>query len=331
MITHLEELCFWLFLVNAGSAQQDWFRSLYFKTWAFGSVLAGTYMPLVTIFTRSDPLKCEAYTFLAGSLGSLSLTLWFTPILWTFPSFLANLRREGVDTATVVRLTKFHELNTLRIIFRFAFTIPLVILGIDGVRPHQHINESMFWTDLLAMIAAFGCVVSSGITLVIFFPRSVEAEIAARDLAREKKKKGSVGRFTVPKTMSQAHSINGGGSYLLTDSPTKGAFNRHDSIGKQMFEDNEQEMSPLSMQKVWADESRDGLIPPSAIPMRPNRRSDVEMGSLTEANVSEHNLRTSNVNHLVHTFTSPIDLVYGPGASAPRPNEAQKRYTFSRN
>jgi hypothetical protein len=69
-------------------------------------------MPLVTIFTRHDPLKAcsvaavpisethltpllqnEAFTFLAGSLGSFSLTLWFLPVLWTFPSFLANLVR----------------------------------------------------------------------------------------------------------------------------------------------------------------------------------------------------------------------------------------------
>ena len=56
-VTHLEELCFWLFLVNSGSVQQDWFRSLYFKTWIVGSLIALTYMPLVTIFTRSDPIK----------------------------------------------------------------------------------------------------------------------------------------------------------------------------------------------------------------------------------------------------------------------------------
>ena len=56
-VTHLEELCFWLFLVNSGSVQQDWFRSLYFKTWIIGSIIAVTYMPLVTIFTRSDPVK----------------------------------------------------------------------------------------------------------------------------------------------------------------------------------------------------------------------------------------------------------------------------------
>jgi len=55
-------------------------------------------MPTVTILTRSDPLKVshlakvpfscanfvlqnEAFTFLAGSIGSFSLTIWFVPIL----------------------------------------------------------------------------------------------------------------------------------------------------------------------------------------------------------------------------------------------------------
>lgn len=95
------ELCFWLFVVNLGPTQKDWFGSLYFRTWIVGSSIAIFYMPLVTIITRSDPLKvqfcdsaivntsdltfrlskCEAYTFLAGSLGSLCLTLWFLPVL----------------------------------------------------------------------------------------------------------------------------------------------------------------------------------------------------------------------------------------------------------
>lgn len=85
--------------------QRDWFSSLYFKIWMFGSCIAVIYMPFVTIFTRADPLKVlystfrgirppqkhilnfitplksEAYTFLAGSLGSLSITLWFLPVL----------------------------------------------------------------------------------------------------------------------------------------------------------------------------------------------------------------------------------------------------------
>ena len=184
MVTHLEELCFWLFLLNAGSAGQDWFHSLYFRTWAVGSVIAVLYMPLVTIFTRADVLKCEAYTFLAGGIGSFALTVWFLPILWAFPAFLDSLKRESVDTNTVVRLTKFHELNCIRVFFRFLFTVPFIILGVDGVRPHQHVNDNMFATDFLAMIAGVGCCVSSAITLVIFFPRSIEGEIANKDRRR---------------------------------------------------------------------------------------------------------------------------------------------------
>lgn len=328
MVTHLEELCFWLFLVNAGSAQQDWFRSMYFKTWCLGSVLAVCYMPLVTIFTRSDPLKCEAYTFLAGSLGSLSLTLWFTPILWTFPSFLSNLRREGVDTATVVRLTKFHELNTIRIIFRFLFVCPLLVLGIDGVRPHVHINESMLWTDLLAMVAAFGCVVSSGITLVIFFPRSIEGEIAARDALKESRRrptpslnhpKASMSMIDTGMSTSQ-HAD--GGAYLLTSSPS------HKYAGDLNMDD---ELMTPGQAKGWMydreERSPAALSPPTltAMPSRPSRRrSDPDMGmspaTLSEHNVSKHNLRMSNVNPLVHNFTSPIDMVYGAPARGGQPH-----------
>jgi hypothetical protein len=63
MVTHLEELCFWLFLVNSGSSSQSWFKSFYFRTWIVGSTLAVAYMPIVTCVTKSklDPLKvCTA-------------------------------------------------------------------------------------------------------------------------------------------------------------------------------------------------------------------------------------------------------------------------------
>jgi len=82
---------------------------------------------------------------------------------------------------TIIRLTKFHELNTIRVIFRFLFSLPLIILATDGLRPHPHINESFFGSEFLAIVSGFGLVVSSGITLVIFFPRSIENEIAAQD------------------------------------------------------------------------------------------------------------------------------------------------------
>ncbi|KAF5375536.1 hypothetical protein D9615_009191 [Tricholomella constricta] len=340
MVTHLEELCFWLFLVNSGSAQQDWFHSLYFKTWVVGSTVAVIYMPLVTIFTRSDPLKSEAYTFLAGSLGSLSLTLWFTPILWTFPSFLRNLKNEGVDINTIVRLTKFSELNTIRVAFRFLFTVPLLILGIDGVRPHHHINENMLWTDFLAILAGFGCSISSGITLVIFFPRSIEGEIAARDASKERKRtrsRGNTGSVfdsradfaqsnmtqSIPTNNKYSSPVGGAasGTYLLS-SPVKRSFQELEDRDEPTDEQMRQIPPSMSVDKYWAEEERDAL--PNLPPIRPNRRkgADIELGGvdMTEENLSKHDLRESNVNHMVHNFTSPIDLAYASGQQPQHPN-----------
>ncbi|KAJ7686066.1 hypothetical protein B0H17DRAFT_1204456 [Mycena rosella] len=298
MITHLEELCFWLFLVNAGSVQQDWFRSWYFRTWILGSIVAVTYMPLLTILTRGDPLKCEAYTFLGGSLGSMSLTLWFTPILWAFPAFLSSLKSEGVDTATIVRLTKFHELNMIRIVFRFVFVVPFVILGADGVRVHSHINESMLWTDFLTMIAAFGCCISSALTLVIFFPRSVEGEIA-------------------PKTPRASVSD----SALLVRRAA--ATPRLADKRPLQLPARGQHLRPADRARVqggvgWVrsgkvDTEVDALPRMPIAPMRPNRRrgADVEMGGIEgRSQTSLGRQPSGKLNPMVHNFTSPIDL-YG--------------------
>ncbi|KAJ7496573.1 hypothetical protein FB451DRAFT_1208118 [Mycena latifolia] len=325
MITHLEELCFWLFLVNAGSVQQDWFRSWYFRTWIFGSIVAIIYMPLLTILTRADPLKCEAYTFLGGSLGSLSLTLWFTPILWAFPAFLASLKSEGVDLATIVRLTKFHELNMIRVVFRFIFVVPFVILGADGVRTHSHINESMLWTDFLTIVAAFGCCISSAMTLVIFFPRSVEGEIAAKDAARERRRQRSLGGrassmgnsgMDAPVRYSAADSQYSYAAYERT-SPTKDRFS---------FPPSPAAPQPAAYAKEeWAADAEVGV---AVLPMRPNRRrgADVEMGGFAapvataHGNGSQQSLYrnpSARLNPLVHNFTSPIDL-YGADPPAPR-------------
>jgi len=337
MVTHLEELCFWLFLVTAGAHQQDWFRSHYFKIWVGGSVTAVTYMPLTTTLTRSDYLRCEAATFLGGSLGSFLLTVCFLPVLWTFPSFIDNMKRDGVDIGTIVRLTKFHEMNTLRIVFRFIFTVPLVILGVDGMRPHHHINESLLWTDFLVIVSGFGCVISSGITLVIFFPRSIEGEIAARDAKRGRQHTSRNAAATFDSQTSLQPQT--GGTYLLTSSPVKNNLSLQSDGG-----DLGDFPPPFSMShQTWTDENervvdvlRTEATPapayvPSPITLKPNRRhgADVELGGieLSEANVSRHNMRASNVNAMVHNFTSPIDFVLAPAKLMSLHNGS--RYTFT--
>jgi len=360
MVTHLEELCFWLYLVNSTSRNQDWFKSLYFKTWMIGSLAAVIYMPLVTIFTRQDPLKSEAYTFLAGSLGSFSLTLWFLPILYMFPGFLSNLKSEGVDIGTIARLTKFEELNRIRVLFRFFFCVPLLVLGIDGVRPHHHINESMVLTDILVILTGFGVAVSSGITLVIFFPRSIEGEIAAKDAEKERKRTrtghstfghsasflGSHGPSRMNTFMSESYSydqttsvvghdrakprVDGSQAYPLTSSPTKTNFRRNSYDGQYTEDGSHPGHEGKSIDKYWDDEQRDVAAP--LPPIRPNRRrgTDIELGGvdkLSETNLSVHNLRLSNVHPLVHNFTSPIDLGY---AAEPEIQAVKPKYTFKK-
>ncbi|KAF8749813.1 hypothetical protein RHS01_09800 [Rhizoctonia solani] len=168
IVSHLEELCFWLFLINVGAAQTSWFRSIHFKCWVVGSVLAITGLPIIAVFTRENPLKCEAWTIFVGSIGSLLITLWFLRVLWLFPAFLRRVKNEGAEPEVVVRLSTFHELNIIRVVFRFMFVLPLLTLAADGIKPHHnHVNESPFWTDLLAMLGAIGCIVSSIITLLV--------------------------------------------------------------------------------------------------------------------------------------------------------------------
>ncbi|KAG1794128.1 uncharacterized protein HD556DRAFT_440570 [Suillus plorans] len=300
MVTHLEELCFWLFLIRSSSAKQDWFRSLYFKIWATGSIVAVIYMPLVTVFTRQDPYKCEAYTFLAGSLGSFSLTIWFLPILWTFPTFLESLKQADVDINTMVRLTKFHELNCIRVFFRFLFTVPLLILGIDGVRPHQHINDNMFATDLLGMIASIGCTVSSGITLIIFFPRSIKGEMANMEAVRELR------RFPQSNTSGKdSMNVQRGDQHVSTYKlPPYEAVALGHSIQKFSIED----ISDEENTKYGPYEMSPSLS------LQPNRRTkdgNVQMGTaltLTDTALSKHNtvMRKSNINHLVYNWRSPL-------------------------
>jgi len=180
IVSHLEELVFWLFLIHSSDTQKSWFKTWHFGFWAFGSLLALGGLPTVTVLTRANPVKCEAYTFLAGSAGSLLLTILFLPVLFMFPRFLRKVKGEGAEPSVVVRLHKFHQLNITRIIFRFFFVAPLLVLAVDGVQDHNDVNESPFWTDLLTVVAAVGCTVSSMITLLIFFPRSHELEAGYR-------------------------------------------------------------------------------------------------------------------------------------------------------
>ncbi|EJF60713.1 hypothetical protein DICSQDRAFT_155625 [Dichomitus squalens LYAD-421 SS1] len=177
MVTHLEELAFWLYLLHQNPNKEAWFSSWEYRFWYIGSICAIVGMPLTALITRNNLETCDAYIFLVGSAGSTSTTVMFLYVLWRFPMFIKHVKGEGADPSVVVRLATFYQLNQVRVVFRFLFTIPLLILALDGIIGTQHpIDRDLFVTDFLQMLAGLGCFVSSMITLLIFFPRSIVRE-----------------------------------------------------------------------------------------------------------------------------------------------------------
>ncbi|KAH9174452.1 hypothetical protein EDB89DRAFT_2149509 [Lactarius sanguifluus] len=175
-VTHFEELAFWLFLLDQGPEKRDWFTSWEYRVWSISCAAAILGMPLTTMIARHNILTIDAWIFLVGTLSSSTTNVIFIYVLVRFPVFLRHVKAEGAAPEVVVRLATFYELNLIRIVFRFLASTPLLILAVDGIRGAHRVNRSLFWSDILLMISAIGQVISSLITVMIFFPRSVTKE-----------------------------------------------------------------------------------------------------------------------------------------------------------
>ncbi|KAH7910037.1 hypothetical protein BJ138DRAFT_985926, partial [Hygrophoropsis aurantiaca] len=178
IITHLEELTFWLFLLHQGPKTRLWFDSWEFRVWLSGTVVAGLGLPLTALVSRRDLDMCQAWIFLVGSTASTVTTVFFLYVLARFPMFISRVKADGGEPDVVLRLVMFYQLNYARVVLRFLFSIPLFVLAIDGVQG-QHIvdTDPVVFVDFLLMIGGIGCFVSSAITLLIFFPRSLAQEL----------------------------------------------------------------------------------------------------------------------------------------------------------
>ncbi|OAX34468.1 hypothetical protein K503DRAFT_724432 [Rhizopogon vinicolor AM-OR11-026] len=177
IVTHWEELTFWLFLLHQGPKMRRWFDSWEFRVWLLGTVVAGLGMPLTTLISRHQLDMCQAWIFLVGSSASTATTLLFLYVLVRFPQFIRRVKEDGGEPSIVLRLVMFYQLNFARVLFRFLFSVPLFILALDGVQGNHYINQDVFWPDFLIVMGGIGCFVSSFITLLIFFPRSLTQEL----------------------------------------------------------------------------------------------------------------------------------------------------------
>ncbi|KAI9454944.1 hypothetical protein F5148DRAFT_1277267 [Russula earlei] len=154
--------------------KRNWFTSWEYRLWAILCLATILGMPLTTLVARHDIV--DAWIFLVGALSSTTTNVLFIYVLVRFPLFLRHVKAEGADPVVVIRLATFYELNLVRIVFRFAAAIPLLVLAVDGVSGSHNINRSIFWSDALLMVSAIGQFISSLITIMIFFPRSLTRE-----------------------------------------------------------------------------------------------------------------------------------------------------------
>ncbi|EEB95390.1 hypothetical protein MPER_05647 [Moniliophthora perniciosa FA553] len=210
-------------------------------------------------FTRKDHIQ-----YLGGQLGKLVLD----------DIFPTHTKSEGVDIGPVVRLTKFHELNTIRVIFRFLFTLPFVILGVAGAPPHKHVNESMLWT---------------GITLTIFFPRSVEGEMASKQARKTRSQTHSQSWSDTSSMAENRPSLSQSGRHLSYEYSTKPyALSTHNEHPLEQGYENDlgSPISPNSINKTFYSPMEGDMYHtetlPKLAPIRPNRRigGDVELGGI---------------------------------------------------
>ncbi|KAJ7251172.1 hypothetical protein B0H12DRAFT_1185515 [Mycena haematopus] len=171
LVTHLEELTFWLFLLHQGPRKREWFHCWEFRAWYSGSLVAVLGMPLTTLIKRHDLETCAAWIFVAGSSAGTFTTVCFLYVLANFPGFIRSVKAEGAEPDVVVRLATFYHLNATEVAQRFVFTVPLLILGLDAL-----VDKSFLVVDILLMMGGIGCFISSAITMLVFFPRSMTSE-----------------------------------------------------------------------------------------------------------------------------------------------------------
>lgn len=202
--------------------------------------------------------------------------------------------------------------------FRLMFTGAFLILGADGVHPHNHVNESMFWTDFLAMVGAFGCSISSALTLVvrpqslqapvlaahdfdttlqIFFPRSAATEYMA---SKSKQMATSITGQTMELREEPRHFIT---SYQSSMYPTKAMTfasdddappayandllpRAHDQYSRTHMPRDSSWRNPNTIRSVYSPppsrnrdyNPHDPTAAVAEVPLRPNRRADPEFG-----------------------------------------------------
>ncbi|WVQ98181.1 hypothetical protein IAU59_005303 [Kwoniella sp. CBS 9459] len=175
---HSEETLYWAYLIGSIRKRSagSWFGSIWFKVWLASCVLVCGVLPGVANVETTNLIKMEGNIFMTGSILAsclFSMSMW---LLFVFPSFIKESRRQGANPEVISRLYYFKELNTIRTIFRMLYVACILTLSIDGFTEHKHVNSSPFWLDLFYVCGLVFVFTSNGLSLMILLPRNLESE-----------------------------------------------------------------------------------------------------------------------------------------------------------
>lgn len=90
-----------------------------------------------------------------GAVAGTVTTVWFLYVIGKFPTFITQVKAGGAEPAVVVRLFRFYQLHvsgdgfwcgdgcsirlqTFRVVLRFFFTVPLLVLAADALAMGTH-------------------------------------------------------------------------------------------------------------------------------------------------------------------------------------------------
>ncbi|KAF7350899.1 hypothetical protein MSAN_01652000 [Mycena sanguinolenta] len=325
LVTHLEELTFWLFLLHQGPRKREWFHCWEFRAWYIGSMIAVLGMPLTTLMKRHDLETLAAWIFIAGSSAGTFTTVCFLYVLVNFPRFIRTVKAEGAEPDVVVRLATFYNLNCIRVVFRFLFTVPLMVLGLDGlVDKSFSVVGSAFWSDLLLMMGGIGCFISSAITLLVFFPRSMTSEAGYKAHALSQHSKAHTGAGTeLPDYERHDTPMPSPKSMTSMDRAQMHAFTFPQTVEELPVEDALSQYRPRSSgspsdDTMWDGSTRKPTASTSQLSRSDNYRTHMSLfvdGTPIYVEEVSPSPPYPLVHHYAMNFTSPIDLPMEDDAS----------------
>ncbi|TYJ55478.1 hypothetical protein B9479_003868 [Cryptococcus floricola] len=175
---HSEETLYWAYLIGAirGRNTKSWYRSVHFKVWIACCIFVAGVVPGVANLETKNLTTMEDNIFLVGSISAFILFIGSIWLLFVFPKFIQESRRQGATLDVIARLQYFKELNSVRTLFRLLYCVSILTLAIDGRTEKKVVNSNHFWLDCFYISGLFFVFTSNSLSLMILLPRNMADE-----------------------------------------------------------------------------------------------------------------------------------------------------------